>query len=81
MPPQPIEVEKAVDGTQHVIDGNVIVQPKLIDKLSCLISRSPIIDGASRFTGAQVNQQRSAVTTDEFFNDICHKRTSESESN
>jgi hypothetical protein len=32
MPPQPIEVEETVDGTQHVSVGNVIVQPKLIEQ-------------------------------------------------
>ena len=31
MSPQPIEVEETIDGTQHVIGGNVAVQPKLIE--------------------------------------------------
>jgi len=38
--------------------------------------RSPIIDESFRFTGALVNQQQSAATTTDFFNDIDKKRKS-----
>jgi len=72
MLPQRIEIDEAVDGAQHVISGNVVVQ----SELSCITSRSPIIDGPSRFTEAQVNQQRSGATTADFFNEICQKATS-----
>jgi hypothetical protein len=40
MPPQPIEVEEAVDGTQHVIGGNVVVQSELIEQ--ALLHHHPI---------------------------------------
>jgi hypothetical protein len=40
MPSQRIEVEEAVDGAQHVIYGNMVVQPKLIEQ--ALLPNQPI---------------------------------------
>ena len=40
MPPQPIEIDEAIDGTQHVIGGNVVIQPKLIEQ--ALLRHQPI---------------------------------------
>jgi hypothetical protein len=63
---------QAVDGTQHVIDGDVIVQSELIEK--ALLHYQPIAHHrcSLRFTAQPVNQRQSPVTTADFFNGICH---------
>jgi hypothetical protein len=71
MSPQSIEIDKAIDGAQHVSGRNVVVQPKLIEQ--ALLPNQLIAhhDGASRFILSRMNQQQLTTTTDEFFNDIC----------
>jgi hypothetical protein len=40
MPPQPIEIDEAIDGAQHVIGRNMVIQPKLIEQ--ALLPNQPI---------------------------------------
>jgi hypothetical protein len=47
VPPQPFEIDEAVDSTQNVVGSNMVVQTEPVNRPSCITSRSPIIDGAS----------------------------------
>jgi hypothetical protein len=77
MPPQPIEVKEPVDGTQQVIDGDVIVQSELIEKALLHYQRIAHHRCSLRFTAQPVNQRQSPVATPTFSNDIGQQRTLE----